>query len=59
MVERPPPWLKRTCITWPKRDPVMPVDAMNAEKISAEARKTSVRHADCTNEWELPQRYSN
>jgi hypothetical protein len=40
----------------------MPDDAMSAEEISAEARKTAsctVYHVDCVGEWELSQRYSS
>jgi len=54
-----PPWLKSVSTTWPKRDPVMPVDATIAEEISAEALKTIIHHIDCASEWKLPQRYSS
>jgi len=53
-----PPWLKDSSTTWPRRDPEMS-DEQTAKVISTEARKVIVHHADCTNEWKLPKRYSS
>jgi len=52
------PWLKGSSTTWPRRDPEMS-DEQTAKVISTEAQKVIVHHADCTNEWKLPKRYSS
>jgi len=54
-----PSCLKHVSAAWPKHDPMISIDMMIVEKISAEARQPTVHHVDRANEWEVPHRYSS